>query len=65
MKQIYRAKVWTTDTDYITDVESKYDLTTFGDKITEAKPDAVVRIGDLIIRAGDFKAAAIVEEVEA
>lgn len=65
MRKIYQAQVWTTNGTYNTDLESKYELTTFGDKITEAKPDAIVRIGDLIIRAGDFVAASITEEKEA
>lgn len=66
MEKIYQVKVWTTNGDYTTLLESKYELTTFASTLTEAKPDTVVRIGDLIIRAGDFLAAiADPEEEEA
>lgn len=65
MRKIYQAQVWTTNGTYNTDLESKYELSTFASIITETKPDSVVRIGDLIIRAGDFVSASITEEKEA
>lgn len=64
MKKIYHVKVWTVDGDYSTTIDNKYVLTTLADDLTKVRPDAVVRLGDLILRAGDFKAASVIKETK-
>lgn len=64
MKTIYHVKVLTVDGNYTITTDNKYALTTLADEITEKRPDAVVRFGDLIFRAGDFKTATVIKETK-
>lgn len=64
MKTIYRVKVLTVDGNYTITIDSKYALTTLADDLTKVRPEAVVKFGDLIFRAGDFKSATVIEETK-
>ena len=64
MKTIYHVIVWTVDGNHTTKIDSKYALTTLADDLTKVRPEAIVKFGDLIFRAGDFKAAAVIKETK-
>lgn len=64
MGQVYRTKIWTTQGDHIINLNGKYELMNIIDDLNRLKPDAVITIGDIAIRAGNFVAARIIEELK-
>jgi hypothetical protein len=65
MKRIYHVVVVTTaNEDYESTVETRYELETAADKASNSRPDVLIQIGDLYVRAGDIKTMRIDREME-
>ena len=65
MKRIYHVVVETTaNEDYESELETRYELETAADKASNSRPDVLIKIGDLYVRAGDIKTMRIDREME-
>ena len=65
MKTIYHVVVETVNNeDYESTIETRYELEKAADKASNSRPDVLIQIGDLYVRAGDIKTMRIDREME-